>query len=421
MNNIFKRCMIFLLLTALFSTCAAAEERSREQMREAYSAIADMQNGEGVENSVNVQVAEDSYFMQREQALGYVNFIRCLSGLESVSLSEELNEAAQYAAELAAANGTLSHHPEKPQGMEEALYQKGKEAAARCNLILFNWNGSGLMGRAAVQFAQDAGENNQYVLGHRRWLLYPYMKHTGFGMAQDEQGRSYIAMYVMDDSAQDVDYDMICFPPGGAFPAEYMNKDMPWSVSFNPDKYDLLGSTPYLIMTERTSGVEFRFERLNTQEELEGSGQYFILSGGRYGDGPAYIFRPDLSEYDKLMYGYEQNQVWDVRIEGMKYIGGTLCEAIEYTVEIASLTPIEPAAVEIMPRERVMTVGESAVLSAQVIPQWADDLSVEWSSTDQWVAQVDADGTVHANGKGTCEIIARSVNGREDRIKVEVR
>lgn len=421
MKKLLKYSVIFLLFIGLFSACAQAETRSTEQLRAEYEACFFKKNASDAEQDVNGQSDGNSHFSQMQQALSQVNFIRYLAGLDAVSLSEEMSDLAYSAALLCARNEKLSHEPTCAQDMDEELYEKGRRAAAGSNLLMLNWKGSGLLREAAILFAKDEGEANRYALGHRRWLLYPYMQETGFGMAQDADGRSYIAMYVMDDSAQDREYDMICYPSGGAFPAEYMSADTAWSVSFNPDRYDLRGSTPYLIMIERTSGAEFRFERLNTAQELEGRDSYFILSGGRFGDGPAYIFRPDLSEYDELMYGYEQNQVWDVRIEGMKYIDGTLCDAIEYTVEMASLTPIEPAAVEIMPRERVMATGESAALSAQVIPKWADDLSVTWSSTDEWVAQVDADGTVHANGKGTCEIIARSVNGREDRIKITVR
>ncbi len=417
MRKLLVLCAIFLLFTRVFSAFANAEERDRTQLREAYLEI---MHKKVTETSVNDLSIEASYSDAREEALAHVNFLRYLSGLGSVSMSEELNEHAGYAAALMAENRALSHEPKKPQGMDEAFYEKGKRAAAGCNLALFNWNAEGLLKEAVIQFAQDGGERNQYVLGHRRWLLYPHMKYTGFALSEDEEGRSYAAMYVMDDSAQDADYDMICYPSGGAFPTEYMSADTAWSVSFNPKKYDLMGSTPYITLTEQKSGALYQFARLNTQEELKECTQYFILSGGRYGDGPAYIFKPDLAEYDELMYGYEQNQVWNVRIEGMKYEDGTLCEPIEYCVEMASLTPIAPSAVEIMPRERTMEIGESAVFAAQVIPQWADDLSAAWRSSDEAVAQVNADGEVCAVGKGTCEIIAQTVNGREDRVKITV-
>ncbi len=427
MRKLLEYCVIFLLFMEVFSACAEAQERDRAQLREAYLAIVHKNVSETFVNDFFIEgshgnsgASESLYSDEQEAALAHINFIRYLSGLGSVELSEELNECAGYAAELMAENRMLSHEPQKPEDMEEAVYEKGKDAAANCNLAMFNWNEEGLLEKAVVYFAQDAGARNQYVLGHRRWLLYPYMKYTGFAIAEDEEGRSYAAMYAMDDSAQDADYDMICFPSGGAFPTEYMSADMAWSVSFNPEKYDLMNSTPYIMLTEQRSGALYLFERLNTQEELEESGQYFILSGGRYGDGPAYIFKPDLSEYDELMYGYEQNQVWNVCIAGMRYADGTLCEPIEYRVEMASLTPIAPSAVEIMPRERTMKTGECAALAAQVIPQWADDLSVVWSSTDEKIASVDENGMVYAVRKGECEIIARTVNGREDRITVVV-
>lgn len=417
MGKVFKCCVIFLLFAGLLAAPARAQERNREQMRMLYLESIHKSNEEISVKLANGQCPSCDGL---GQALGSINFLRTLCGLEAVELSATLTERAADAALLMAYNGEISHQPTKQEGVDDALYERGSSAAADCNLAMFNWHGEQLLTEAVVQFVRDERGSNRYVLGHRRWLLYPFMRYTGVSAVQDEDGKSYAAMYVMDDSAQGVDYDMICFPSGGAFPIEYMSKDTPWSVSFNPDKYDLMNSTPYLILTERTSGAEFRFERLNTAEELS-QGGYFILSGGRYGDGPAYIFMPDLEEYDDLMYGYEQNQIWDVRIAGMKTADGIYCKPIEYTVEMASLTPIAPSAVEISPRKRTLNVGESACLSAQVIPKWADDLSVTWQSSDEAVAVVDEEGKVHAVGEGTCEIIAQTVNGREDRIAVEVR
>ncbi len=61
-----------------------------------------------------------------------------------------------------------------------------------------------------------------------------------------------------------------------------------------------------------------------------------------------------------------------------------------------------------------MRPGESLTLSAQVLPTYADDLRVEWISSNPNVASVDTAGTVTAFGIGVCEITARSANGRSD-------
>ena len=65
------------------------------------------------------------------------------------------------------------------------------------------------------------------------------------------------------------------------------------------------------------------------------------------------------------------------------------------------------------PREAALRPGETLQLSAAVIPEWADDLSIAWSSGDERVATVE-NGLVTAVGAGACEIIATSVNGKYD-------
>lgn len=57
-----------------------------------------------------------------------------------------------------------------------------------------------------------------------------------------------------------------------------------------------------------------------------------------------------------------------------------------------------------------VAVGNEAQLSADVKPEDATDKSVQWSSSDESVATVDADGTVHAIKEGAVKITATSVS-----------
>lgn len=413
--------MIFLLLNLANFPAKAEEMRTRTMLRENYLAIVHKNDGEvyvGAPDSSGGASAGTISDDAISAALSEVNFIRYLAGLAPAEANGELNDFAQHGAQLMAANQSLSHEPAKPEGMDEALYVKGAEAAASSNLIMLNWSEPDILSEAVRQFARDDGGANRFVLGHRRWLLYPSMKYTGLGLAQDTEGRSYAAMYVMDESAGDTDYDWIAWPSAGAFPAEYMSAETPWSLSLNPEKYDIEKSALKIVMTEKATGAQFVFDTM--EETASDEDQYFVLGGGRIADGPAYIFRPDLSEYDALMYGYCQNQVWTVEITGVFLADGTLSEPIVYTVEMASLTPIAPAAVEVSVREIKMKAGERATLSAQVIPDWADDLSIIWKSSDEEIAVVDESGIVTAKKAGKCSVTAESVNGRYDEIAVTV-
>ena len=84
-----------------------------------------------------------------------------------------------------------------------------------------------------------------------------------------------------------------------------------------------------------------------------------------------------------------------------------------------SLYPVEAASVEMTPREATLRPGETLQLSAAVVPEWADDLSIAWSSGDEIIATVE-NGLVTAVGAGACEIIATSVNGKYDVCRLTV-
>lgn len=413
--------VIFLLLNPANFGSIGLAERSRESVREKSLLVFDENAAEVYREEPSAHAPYSAGSLTGEaldRALSAVNFMRWLAGLEELEIDPALCDVAQHGAVLAAANGALSHSPERPDDMDQSFYERGEAAAAACNLALFNWFEGDILQVAVEQFVRDDGEANRMTVGHRRWVLYPGMRYTGFGLAQDAEGRSYAAMYVMDASNEEADYDMICWPSAGAFPAELMTAETSWSVSLNPDRYDLDKSALRITLTERNTGVQFVFD---TMEESSQAAQYFVLGGGRIGDGPAYVFRPDLQEYDELMYGYRQNQVWTVEIEGAVLADGTYAGRIEYEVEMMSLTPVDPSAVETDREEASIGVGESVRLSARVIPDWADDLSVRWRSEDETVAVVGEDGMVTGVAAGTVEIVAESVNGRDDRVTVTVR
>lgn len=421
MKKLLLFCMIFLLLNPANLSAQAIGERSKSAVREEYLYVLhkNVQKVYAEEPMTSAPyeagaLSEDAV----SAALSQVNFIRYLAGLEPLQADGSLSELAQHGAVLMAANSSLSHSPERPADMSADFYEKGAAAAASSNLISFNWFEEEIMSGALLEFARDDGDMNRYVLGHRRWLLYPDMKYTGFGLAQDAEGRSYAAMYVMDESNPDADYDRIAWPSEGAFPAEYMSVEMPWSLSLNPEKYDIEKSALKIVLTEEKTGAQFVFDTM--EETASDEDQYFVLGGGRIGDGPAYIFRPDLSEYDELMYGYCQNQVWTAEITGVFLANGTLAEPIRYTVEMISLEPIAPAAVEISMRSVSLKAGERLALSASVIPDWADDLSIIWRSSDETIASIDENGVLTAQKAGKSRVTAESVNGRYDEIEVTV-
>ncbi|MBO4263148.1 MAG: Ig-like domain-containing protein [Bacteroidales bacterium] len=72
---------------------------------------------------------------------------------------------------------------------------------------------------------------------------------------------------------------------------------------------------------------------------------------------------------------------------------------------------VMPAGVELDATELSLTVGQTAALSATVLPAAANVRTVTWSSSDDGVATVSDTGEVTAVAAGTCTITATSCNG----------
>ena len=64
--------------------------------------------------------------------------------------------------------------------------------------------------------------------------------------------------------------------------------------------------------------------------------------------------------------------------------------------------------------EAELSPGETLDLDADIIPSYADDLSILWGSGYAKIATVNSDGLVSALTPGQCTITAMSANGRKD-------
>lgn len=405
------RFAIFIIVLALaLPTCAAAA-RDADELRARYWELRDNLIEEPISALYTPTPDEGPGEAALLNALDYVNFIRWLAGFDTpVALDGALNYKAQQSARVQAANRNISHYPDKPDGLADDVYSTGAAASAESNLAMFNWSAPGILSESIVLYTQDDSPSNAATVGHRRWLLSPQLGRTGFGLANDESGGSYATMHILDMSAPS-DYDMIMWPSEGAFPAEFLTEDTPWSISPNPDIYDLDASSPSISLTELSSGAHYDFSSLRGSSS---DSQFFLISDQLIGDGPCYIFRPALGGE------YLQNQVWQVRLDGMVYSDGQRAPAREYTVEIVSLGVIDPTGVEVSYYKTEMVVGESMQMFAQVIPEWADDTAVYWTSSDESIATVDQQGMITAHSAGQVNIAARAVNGRHTEITITV-
>lgn len=396
--------MLALIFAVIFMMCIPASAEglhTREDIRDMYAPLVirreespyletPVTQGDYAPGSLTEAAISD--------AVAYLNFIRKLAYLEGEVGTDALYTLrAQHAAVLLAANDKLAHDSPRAVGMSDGFYQTAYTGTMSSNIAAINWMDNDVLIAALDYFVRDDGVANLSILGHRRWLLSPYLGKTGFGLANSATGMSYTAMYAHDFSHDPGAWDNVKWPSEGAFPADMTSADIPWSVTLNPAVYADDFSNVTVAMYEQSRGPA----------QLA----HFSINAEAYGAGPCIIFMPDLAGMGLV--DYQQNQVWHVRIDGLRTVDGGHA-SMEYTVEMVSLYPIDPAAVEVSPRALEMKVGDICLLAAAVVPEWADDISVIWSSSDEAVAIVDENGYVTAVGEGRCDISATAVNGRSD-------
>ncbi len=401
-------CLLLALLTAMLGLNARA--MTRDELRAAYQELVSLRTDAlpyaVVPDPMNFSAVGEISEEKLADALAGLNLIRAIAGVGEVELNPLYNLRCQNAALLLAANAAVSHNPPQPEGMHDDLYQSAAMGARESNLACLNWMGPDILIDAVEYFVRDDGEANLSALGHRRWLLSPAMAETGFGLASDADGLSYIAMYAVDDGNAASPWEYVTWPAAGAFPVELMRSELAWSITLNGAVYDPGASRPVVTLTETNSGASFRFD-LNSRM---GDG-YCIFDPEPVGGGSCIIFRPNLAQAG--IDEYVQNQVWELRVDGLRYSDGTPAE-IFLRCEMASLYPQDAAAVELTQLEARLAIGETLQLHADVIPSYADQLKLRWISSDGSVAMVNAEGLVTALGEGSCNIIAESANGRRD-------
>ena len=151
-----------------------------------------------------------------------VNFMRNIAGLADAALDDALSTLAQSSALMQAANQDLSH---TPPATWKCFTDVGAQASAKSNLSLGNigWD-------AIVAYVNEDG-----VLGHRRWVLFPRLQRFGTGdVPSTPANRSGAnALYVITGdappAAPQIRDGFVAWPPKGFVP--YKLAYPTWSFS----------------------------------------------------------------------------------------------------------------------------------------------------------------------------------------------
>ncbi len=168
----------------------------------------------GYTGDVGACVAGTTSRAFRDSELQRINWYRRMAGVDVVTERADYTSAAQHAALMMAAAGELSHAPPRSWPCYSEL---GAGGASKSNL------GFGNSGVAAVDsYVRDGGSGNEPV-GHRGWVLSPYVRAVGMGTALDSSRAN--ALHVLGDLTGSADRlrevrGFVAWPPPGYVPAE---------------------------------------------------------------------------------------------------------------------------------------------------------------------------------------------------------
>ena len=244
-----------------------------------------------------------------------VNVVRFIAGVpDDVELCAEYVDLTQHGAVLLSAVNQLTHNPSRPAGMSDAFYQKGKTAASSSNISTVN-----LPSATVFRYMDDSDPGNINRVGHRRWILNPSMKKTGFGVGANRYG----LMYAFDKSRGDVDYTYVAWPSPGVFPAEFAKNNLAWSISVNEQKYGKPVRNQIKVTLKHVqSGRVWAFSNNATYSTARQSA-YFNVDTGGYGVSNCIIFRPAWDD----SFQYQEGDEFQVTVSGFE-------KEINYTVKM---------------------------------------------------------------------------------------
>lgn len=330
----------------------------------------------------------------KTSALNLLNLYRYIAGLPSdVEIKDSYETLAQTGALVNAANDTLTHYPEQPDGMSDDLYHNGYTGCSRSNIA---WNYNSLENSIVNAWMNDSDKYNIATMGHRRWILNPAMKYTAFGSVGN-----YTAMYAIDRSREEpVNADYVAWP-GANTPLEL----------FQGSVFTFTLGKDYDVPDKENISVTVTSDTLNTTWTLNNEttdGQLYV-NNQSYGQTKCIIFKvTNFKSTDKL----------NIHINGITKNGQDA--PIDYNVNLFSVSTVEPMTDVIMMKPQ--TGADLDVTATSLLSSAAP--KVKYTTSDANVVSI---GTfTHSNklgayaaNKGTA-VITVNAGGEDKTIKVIV-
>lgn len=155
---------------------------------------------------------------ERNSVLATVNAIRAAHGLAAVGLDAAGENEVMQAALMSVINGQLSHAPPTTWGCYSAA---GKTGAETGNLYLGGPSAFlTLAPSASILASWLADVGSEDTLGHRRWMLDPFLKQVAFGRVDVENASgvrttaAVLKVIYPADATGSVTPDYVAYPVG---------------------------------------------------------------------------------------------------------------------------------------------------------------------------------------------------------------
>ncbi|MEN3110077.1 CAP domain-containing protein [Uliginosibacterium paludis] len=165
----------------------------------------------------------------KNAVLARINEIRSRHGLPAVTYDSSDDAAAAAAALYMVANGELTHTPDSSGS---CYTSEAARLAGKSNLYMAGGSNTRNMASADSVTAYLV-DSNVSTLGHRRWVLYPFLASTSFGRVDSDDGKSMAsALRTIGGAASSVSMtnDFVAYPYG-SYPSSDFSTS--WYLSFS--------------------------------------------------------------------------------------------------------------------------------------------------------------------------------------------
>jgi len=173
-------------------------------------------------------------YTEKKKVLTWVNYIRSLHDLSPVTYKDADDIFTSQCSLVIAANNKLDHYPDSSWDCytEDAL-----TGCSNSNIYWYSgMNPLDVSSEKIINaYMTDIGVDS---LGHRRWLIDPWLDHISFARADDVQNKILgSAIKVINDEQQDISGSDIKFVayPYEEYPRGFFNKDVQMSFSVIED------------------------------------------------------------------------------------------------------------------------------------------------------------------------------------------